>query len=110
MLDLLPTFVNVGIMSNMKAELLLKERHQISPRSFAELVIWRVPEPVRGSLHSLKYRLAFIVEGECVVRYDNEAGKGDHRHVGDREEPYSFTSPDDLLDAFWRDVDEWRLR
>lgn len=56
-----------------------------------ELVIWRVPDPVRGSAHGLEYRLALVVDGVCVLRYDNEAGKGDHKHVGEREMP--TTSP-----------------
>lgn len=27
-----------------------------------------------------KYSLARVADGACVLRYDNEAGKGDHRH------------------------------
>jgi len=57
-----------------------------------EVVIWKVARPVRGSDHNYKYRLALMVSGECVMRYDNEAGKGDHPHIGDREEPYSFSA------------------
>jgi hypothetical protein len=71
------------------------------------LRIWQVPEPVRGSAHSLKYALAYVVSGTCVLRYDNEAGKGDHKHIGAAEAPYRFTTPDKLLADFWRDVDEW---
>ncbi len=72
----------------MKAELLLRERIAISPdRSFAELVVWSVPTPVRRSIHSFKYRLALVVDGVCVLRYDNEAGKGDHKHIGGLEIP-----------------------
>jgi Family of unknown function (DUF6516) len=52
--------------------------------------------------------LALVVDGVCVLRYDNEAGKGDHRHIGQREERYIFTNPDALLVDFWRDVDQWR--
>jgi hypothetical protein len=78
--------------------------------SFAELRIWRVPRPVRKSAHLYKYSLAYVVRGECVLRYDNEAGKGDHRHVGNDEEPYRFSSPEKLLDDFWTSVDEWRQR
>jgi hypothetical protein len=44
----------------------------------------------------------------CALRYDNEAGKGDHRHVREAEEPYDFTGPDALLADFWRDVEKWR--
>jgi len=40
-----------------------------------------------------------------VLRYDNEAGKGDHRHAGKTERPYGFTTYDRLLADFWADVD-----
>jgi hypothetical protein len=48
------------------------------------------------------------VDGRCVLRYDNEAGKGDHKHVGEDEIPYVFTTPEALLDDFWNEVDNWR--
>jgi len=48
--------------------------------------------------------LVLARDGDCVLRYDNEAGKGDHRHVKDVEEPYEFTDPESLLADFWRDV------
>ena len=92
----------------MAAELLIDERHILDARTFVEIVIWHLPRSARGSSHRFKYRLALIVGGVCVLRYDNEAGKGDHRHVEDKEEPYSFIDPDALLDDFWRDVTEWR--
>ncbi len=92
----------------MKAELLLLERYQIRADAFAELRIWRVPQTVRGSRHEYKYALAYVVAGECVLRYDNEAGKGDHKHVGAEEVPYLFTTPAQLLADFWSDVDQWR--
>jgi hypothetical protein len=99
---------SVVIISNTKAELLLRERHVLDSRAFVEIVVWRVPRPVRGSRHDFKYRLAFVCDGTCVLRYDNEAGKGDHRHIKDIEEPYSFIDADTLLNDFWRDVREWR--
>ena len=51
--------------------------------------------------------LAYVVEGECVLRFDNEAGKGDHFHRSGVEEPYAFTSLEQLLADFWAAVDEW---
>jgi len=92
----------------MNAELLLKERLVEGGNGFVELKVWRVPKAVPGSSHAFKYRLAFVVHGVCVLRYDNESGKGDHKHVGDAELPYVFVSPRQLLHDFWRDVDEWR--
>jgi Family of unknown function (DUF6516) len=92
----------------MKAERLADERHQLAEFTFAEIMIWRVPAPVKGSGHKYKYSLAYVVEQKCVLRYDNEAGKGDHRHIGTKEEPYAFTTPARLIADFWRDVDQWR--
>lgn len=92
----------------MRAEPVLRERYQIGPNRFAELRIWRVPRRVRGSVHEFKYALAYVVAGECVLRYDNESGKGDHRHFGSKELPYTFTTPARLLADFWSDVEQWR--
>ena len=69
-----------------------------------EIVIWRVPEPVPASEHPFKYRLVDVVDGRRIVGYDNERGKGDHRHLGEREERYRFIDPDRLLTDFWNDV------
>jgi Family of unknown function (DUF6516) len=92
----------------MDAELVMDERHILDERSFVEIVIWRLPRRLPGSVHAFKYRLAFVVDGECVLRYDNEAGKGDHRHIGTRQAAYQFTTTDRLLDDFRRDIEEWR--
>jgi len=89
----------------MKAEPLIDERHVLDEDTFVEIVVWRLPRPVRGSAHRFKYRLALVRDGVCVLRYDNEAGKGDHRHVINVEEPYAFTDADKLLADFWRDVE-----
>ncbi len=72
-------------------------------------VAWRLPSPVKGSRHAFKYRLAMIVNGHCVLRYDNEHGKGDHKHVGATDVPYVFTTPETLLADSWNDVDNWEL-
>lgn len=92
----------------MKAELLLNERHQLDTEAFVELRVWRVPRSVPGSGHDFKYALAYVVSGTCVLRYDNEAGKGDHRHLGATETDYQFTTPAGLLADFWNDVNAWR--
>jgi hypothetical protein len=79
---------------------LLRQRVVLRGGTFKEIVIWRVPRRVLGSPHPYKYRVALIEAGACVLRYDNEAGKGDHRHIGDREEPYAFTTIERLLEDF----------
>jgi hypothetical protein len=92
----------------MNAELMLNERHVVSEDAFVEMVVWRLPSPATGSQHGFKYRLALVVNGRCVLRYDNEHGKGDHKHVGENDIPYVFTTPEALLVDFWNDADSWR--
>ena len=92
----------------MRARLLVDQRIILSDHEFAEIVVWELAAPLRGSAHDLKYRLAFVVNGECVLRYDNEAGKGDHRHAAGRERAYRFEGIDKLLADFERDIARWR--
>ena len=93
----------------MKAELILRRRFSVSPSAFVELVAWRVPVPLKGSAHDIKYRFAYVVNNVCVLRYDNEAGKGDHIHVGDGQRPYQFISFDQLMTDFLQDVENYKV-
>ena len=88
----------------MKAQPLVNRRVAISADAFVEVVIWQVPMSVAPSPHRFKYRLAYIVDDRCVLRYDNERGKGDHRHTETTEEPYVFLTPDRLMSDFEADV------
>ena len=74
----------------MKAVPLICRRVVLAPNAFAEVAVWRVSEPVPPSEHPFKYRLAYVVGGECVLRYDIERGKGDHRHFGEQVFDYAF--------------------
>ncbi len=87
-----------------RANSLIDSRIVYSESSFAELVIWQLPAALPGSRHRFKYRLAFVVDAQCVIRYDNESGKGDHRHVGARERAYTFIDVDQLVADFQRDI------
>jgi Family of unknown function (DUF6516) len=91
----------------MRARLLVHRRDRWRPGTFTEIVVWAVPRQVPGSTHRYKYRLALIDDGDCVLRYDNETGKGDHRHIGSQEEPYRFTSIERLLDDFETATRAW---
>jgi Family of unknown function (DUF6516) len=103
----LTTLKIVVKISNMKAKQLVRQRVEISASRFAELVIWQLPKPLLGSLHSYKYRLAYVVLSRCVIRYDNEAGKGDHRHRADLETSYPFTTPRQLMADFFNDIQRY---
>ena len=91
----------------MKAIPLLDRRVVLAADAFAEIVVWQVPGPVPPSTHTFKYRLAYVVGGVCVLRYDNERGKGDHRHFSGLEKPYRFTTPDKLMADFEADIARW---
>jgi hypothetical protein len=60
---------------------------------------------VPGSAHPFKYRLALVVNEKCILRYDNERGKGDHRHIDGCEEAIEFTTLEALFDAFQTDME-----
>lgn len=94
----------------MTAILLLRERVILTETAFVEAVVWQLPQRLPGSAHAYKYRLALIVDRVCVLRYDNEAGKGDHKHIGHREASYRFVSLDALQRDFWADVEAWRKK
>ena len=63
-----------------------------------------------GSARDFKYRLALVSNEVCVLRYDNEAGKGDHRHLDGVESDYQFESLEQLQQDFWNDAMLWRAR
>ncbi len=92
----------------MNAELMIKERIVLSKDTFAEIVVWFVSPALHGSTHGFKYRLVLVINNKCVLRYDNETNKGDHKHIEDCEQSYTFTTIEDLLSDFWVDVDNWR--
>lgn|SRR6185369_6177735 len=91
----------------MVARALLRRRVIVAADAFVDLVVWDVPNPVPPSWHGFKYRLAYVVAGDCVLRYDNERGKGDHRHFGARVTHYRFSSPERLMEDFLADVERW---
>lgn len=91
----------------MDAHLFLRRRFEVDAATFAEMVIWAVPEPVPPSVHSFKYRLVLIHRGERVLGFDNERGKGDHRHDGPVEAPYAFRGVEQLVADFLSAVDGW---
>ena len=86
------------------ASLILHRKRVYDDGAISEMKLWLVPRVVRGSRHGFKYSLYYGERGVRMVGYDNEAGKGDHRHYGDREEPYRFTTPEQLMADFLADV------
>src|SRR5690349_10205173 len=91
------------------ATLVLRSRFIYADRAIREMVLWKLPLPTPERPHGFKYRLHYnSADGGTVVRYDNETGKGDHRHVGSCEERYHFRSIEVLVGDFLRDIDQAR--
>lgn len=88
----------------MPASLILKDKRVAADGTVVERVVYALPAPFADRPHGLKYRLYCGRKGRCLVRYDNEAGKGDHIHYGDSEQPYRFVSLEQLLCDFDDDV------
>jgi hypothetical protein len=92
----------------MKAARLFYDKAVLPDGAIVEMLIWRVPEPVPPTTHGLKYRLFYGRNGQRIVGYDNERGKGDHRHVGGREYRYRFSTVEQLVADFLADVEQQR--
>lgn len=89
-----------------KADLLFYAKRIYPEGSIKEMVIWKLPRVEPDRPHGLKYRLYYgAADGTCLVRYDNEKGKGDHRHLGGKEESYRFENVEVLVADFQRDID-----
>ena len=87
------------------AELLLRSRYAHAG-GVVEMVVWRVPRPVPPAAHAFKYRLVFVRGGERLVGYDNERGKGDHKHLLGQQMVYVFVDIDRLIADFLGDVEK----
>ena len=94
-------------MQYMKANALARSKEVRDDGTIVEVVIWELPAPLPPCQHRFKYRLFYGRSGEERVRYDNERGKGDHRHAAGAESQYEFVSLDRLLDDFERDIQAW---
>jgi hypothetical protein len=93
-----------------RAELLFHQRIDYDDGGIVEMMLWRVPSPVSPSTHDLKYSLFYGRPGVREIGYDNERGKGDHRHFQGVETEYVFSTVEQLIEDFWSDVRALRGR
>ncbi len=89
-----------------KEKLLYRSKLIYPDGSMREMVIWKLPSASTERPHGLKYRLYYgTAAGKCLVRYDNESGKGDHRHFAGKEYSYRFKDVETLVADFQQDID-----
>lgn len=92
-----------------KATLIFKEKVVFPDGAILEGVIWQLPKRSDERPHGLKYRLYYGRSGQRIIGYDNERGKGDHRHYYEKEFDYSFTTVEQLIADFMEDVRRERV-
>ena len=93
----------------MQAKLIYQEKYVYTDGTIREMVLWQLPQKTTENPHGLKYRLSYrLGDGTCVVRYDNETGKGDHMDKRNREEPYQFKDVETLVADFLCDIKKSR--
>jgi hypothetical protein len=88
----------------MDAELVHHSKVTDEKGNTLEIKIWKLSKPTKDKPYGYRYSLAYIVDGKRVLGYDNGEGKGDHKHIGNKQEDYHFTSIDRLFDDFYKDV------
>ena len=93
----------------MQTKHIYREKYVYADGAIREMVLWQLQEKTAKNPHGLKYRLYYgLADGTSTVRYDNETGKGDHRHKRDQEEPYQFKDVDTLVADFLKDIEKER--
>lgn len=92
-------------MQYMKAVLIYRRMETRADGVKLDMVIWQLPAPTEDRPQGVKYRLWAGRDGVTLVRYDNEAGKGDHKHVGAEEFPYVWRGMAALVEDFLNDVE-----
>ena len=90
----------------MKARRIFYDKALLPDGAIVEMVIWQLPAPSPERPHGLKYSLFYGRDGRRIVAYDNERGKGEHKHIGAVESPYHFTSVEQLVADFLADVQQ----
>ena len=93
----------------MMAKLIYHEKFIYADGAIREMVLWKLPNKTSGRPHGLKYRLYYgLSDGTCIVRYDNESGKGNHRHIKGKEKSYQFKDVETLVADFLEEIEKAR--
>ncbi|MGB5156431.1 MAG: DUF6516 family protein [Desulfobacterales bacterium] len=87
----------------MKAELIIHNKVIDEYSNIIEIKLWKV-EKSSDKPHGYKYSLVYIAGSKRVIGYDNAEQKGDHRHFGNRMEPYAFAGINQLIRDFYSDI------
>lgn len=91
----------------MKVKLIIHDKVHDVDGNITEVKLWKV-KATPDKPHGYKYSLVYIVKGKREIGYDNAELHGNHKHLRNKVEPYSFVSVWELLMDFYRDIDRYR--
>ncbi|MDP2794689.1 MAG: DUF6516 family protein [Sulfurisoma sp.] len=92
----------------MQAELIVDFKDITPEGDIIQMRVWRLPQSMPPSEHNFEYSLYFGGNGQRIIAFDNERGKGDHCHIDGVERPYRFGSIEQLIEDFIVAVDKRR--
>jgi len=93
-----------GHSNPMKAQQIFYDKAVLPNGCIVEMTIWQLPNVSTERPHGLKYSLFYGRDGIRLVGYDNERGKGDHKHIRDVETRYKFVSVEKMVADCMADV------
>ena len=73
--------------------------------AISELKVWEVDD-LYSCPEGIKYSLFCIdrITGKIIIGLDNHKPKGPHKHINGKEELYSFSNYEKLVNDFWIEV------
>lgn len=89
----------------MKAKRIYYDKAVLPDGAIVEMTIWQLPLATPERPHGLKYSLFYGSNGQRIVGYDNESGKGDHKHLREVETRYEFESVEKMVADFLADIE-----
>ena len=92
----------------MKAVRIFYDKTVLPGGAIVQMTIWQLPRSTQERPHGLKYSLFFGGPDGRIVGYDNESGKGDHKHIRDVETRYKFIDVETMVADFLADVERIR--
>ena len=88
-----------------KAKKIEERKIGLPDGSILEINIWQLPAATAERPHGFKYRLQYCLpDTTTLIRYDNKANKGDHKHIREHEFSYKFTTKEQLVKDFLADI------
>ena len=92
----------------MKAVRIFYDKTVLPDGAIVRMTIWQLPRSTQERPHGLKFTLFYGGPDGRIVGYDNESGKGDHKHIRDVETRYKFIDVETMVADFLADVERIR--